>query len=222
MKILQSSFFRALAAMAAGILLVRYPDNTVIGIVITIGVIFLLSGIVSVLSYINSRRHANDYVIYDAQGRIISAQAPMFPIVGIGSMILGAILAITPETFINTLMYIIGAMLILGAIGQYMSIINIRRYKALSFGYWLCPTLILLAGVYILINPISPISMAMSVLGWIMFFYGLVEAVHSILFYSDKRSWEKEQGQIVNASAEEITGDSTNDKAAAINDATAN
>ena len=37
MKILQSSFFRALTAIAVGVLLIKYPDNTVTGMVIAIG-----------------------------------------------------------------------------------------------------------------------------------------------------------------------------------------
>ena len=209
MKILQSTFFRALAAIAVGILLVRYPDNTVTGIVITIGVIFLLSGIVSVLSYLNARRHVSDYVIYDAQGRQIAGQTPMFPIVGIGSMILGAILSIMPGTFINALMYVIGAMLIIGAIGQYFAVISARRYGALSLFYWLSPTLILLAGVYLIVYPMSLLSTTMYLFGWLTLFYGLVEAVHSILFYSHKRRWEKEQEYKAKTFATEVTSETS-------------
>jgi len=76
MKILQSSFFRALTAIVVGALLIKYPDNTVTGIVVAIGVLFLLSGVVSLLSYWNARRHVSEYTIYDAQGRQIADQPP--------------------------------------------------------------------------------------------------------------------------------------------------
>ena len=49
MKILQSSVFRAICAIAIGILLIKYPDNTVTWITIAIGILFLLSGIISLV-----------------------------------------------------------------------------------------------------------------------------------------------------------------------------
>lgn len=204
MKILQSSFFRALTAIAVGVLLIKYPDNTVTGIVIAIGVLFTLSGLISVLTYWNARRHVSEYTIYDAEGRQITGQAPMFPIVGIGSMVLGAILALMPDTFINALMYIIGGILILGAVNQYMAIISARRYGIGSLWYWLWPSITLLAGLYVIIKPMAPLSMAMIILGWLTLFYGVTEAVNSILFYIGRRRWEKEQEELAKALEKEI------------------
>ena len=204
MKILQSSFFRALTAIAVGVLLIKYPDNTVTGIVIAIGVLFTLSGLISVLTYWNARRHVSEYTIYDAEGRQITGQAPMFPIVGIGSMVLGAILALMPDTFINALMYIIGGILILGAVNQYMAIISARRYGIGSLWYWLWPSITLLAGLYVIIKPMAPLSMAMIILGWLTLFYGVTEAVNSILFYIGRRRWEKEQEELAKALEKEV------------------
>lgn len=214
MKILQSSFFRALTAIAIGVLLIKFPDNTVTGIVITIGVLFALSGLISVLTYVIARRHESEYVIYDAQGRQIAGQAPTFPIVGIGSILLGTILAVMPGTFINALMYVIGAILILGAINQYLAIISVRRFGVSSLWFWLCPTLILLFGAFIIIKPMAPLSTAMFFLGWLTLFYGIVEALNSMLFYIGRRRWEKEQEELLKglettAAAEEMTDDGT-------------
>ena len=108
-KILQSSFFRAVAAIAVGILLIKFPDNTVKGITIAIGLLFLISGLVSVLTYWIARRHLSEYKIYDAEGREVTNEMPAFPIVGIGSMLLGGSLALMPSTFVSALMYVIGA-----------------------------------------------------------------------------------------------------------------
>lgn len=44
MKLLQSSVFRAICAIAVGIMLIKYPDNTVTWITIAIGVLFLFIG----------------------------------------------------------------------------------------------------------------------------------------------------------------------------------
>ena len=59
-KIFQSTAFRAICALVIGVLLIKFPDNTVTGITIAIGVLFLLSGVLSCLSYIQARRHASE------------------------------------------------------------------------------------------------------------------------------------------------------------------
>lgn len=195
MKILQSSVFRAVCAIVVGALLIMYPDNTVTGITIAIGVLFLVSGVISVLTYIHARRNVSEYKIYDAEGRLISGQQPTFPIVGVGSIILGFILALTPTTFVSALMYIIGIMLVLGALNQYIALIAGRRYGRISVWYWIMPTLILLSGLYVMIKPIAPLKMAMLILGWCMLVYGVVELINAFKFYSDKKKLQESQDQ---------------------------
>ena len=57
MKIFQSSIFRAISAIAIGILLIKYPNNTVTWMTVAIGILFLLSGLISVIVYVNARRN---------------------------------------------------------------------------------------------------------------------------------------------------------------------
>lgn len=193
MKILQSSVFRAICAIAIGILLIKFPDNTVTWITVAIGILFLLSGIISMVVYVHARKNVSEYKITDAQGRVVAGEKPTFPIVGVGSIILGFLLALTPNIFITALMYIIGAILILGAINQYMNLINARRYGKIGFGYWIFPSVILLIGLYVIIKPLAPASMAMLVLGWCSLLYGVTEMINSLKFYSDKRKARQAQ-----------------------------
>jgi uncharacterized membrane protein HdeD (DUF308 family) len=190
-KILQSSVFRALCAIVIGGLLIKYPDNTMTGITIAIGALFLVSGIISIVTYFWSKRHVSEYKIYDAEGNLVAGEQQTFPIVGIGSAILGLILALTPTAFVSALMYVIGAILILGAINQYMNLINGRRYGRVSFWYWITPTLIMLTGIYVLVKPMTPLSMAMLILGWCTLVYGVVELVNALKFYRDKKNWQQ-------------------------------
>lgn len=195
MKILQSSVFRALCAILVGILLIKFPDNTVKGITMAIGVLFLVSGLISCITYFWAKRHVSEYKIYDADGNLVAGEQPTFPIVGIGSAILGLILALSPTAFVSALMYIIGAILILGAINQYMSLLSGRRYGHISLWYWLMPTLILLTGLYVIAKPMAPLEMAMLVLGWCTLLYGVVELINALKFYRDKKSWIASQEQ---------------------------
>lgn len=69
MRILQSALFRALCAIVIGVLLIRYREQTMTWITITIGVLFFLSGIISLTTYFVSRKNTLDVEIYDANGK---------------------------------------------------------------------------------------------------------------------------------------------------------
>ena len=210
MKILQSSVFRAICAIAIGILLIKYPDNTVTWLTVAIGILFLLSGVISVIVYVNARKNVSEYKITDAEGRVITnTEQPTFPIVGVGSIILGALLALTPNIFITALMYIIGGILILGAINQYMNLINGRKYGKIGFGYWVFPSVVLLIGLYVMIKPMATPSLAMLILGWCSLLYGVTELINSLKFHSDKRKLRQAQEITV---AEEIIEEPTTEE----------
>ena len=193
MRILQSSVFRAICAIIIGALLIKFPDNTVMGITVAIGVLFLISGLISCVTYFWAKRNVSDYKIYDAEGNLVAGEKPTFPIVGIGSAILGLILSLSPKAFVSALMYIIGAILILGAINQYMSLIGGRRYGRVSLWYWIMPTLILLTGLYVMLKPMAPLNTAMLILGWCTLVYGVAELINAVKFYNDRKRFEKSQ-----------------------------
>lgn len=205
MKILQSSVFRSISAIAIGCLLIKYPDNTVTWITVAIGILFLLSGLISLIVYVHARKNVSEFKIMDSEGHVIAGEKPTFPIVGVGSLILGAMLALTPNVFITALMYIIGAILILGAINQFMNLVNARRYGKVGFGYWVFPSVVLLIGLYVIIKPMVPASMAMLILGWCSLLYGVTELVNSLKFHADKRKFRQAQEVPV---AEEIIEES--------------
>ena len=139
MKALQSYIFRAISAIVVGALLVKYREETVTWLTILIGVIFFVSGVISCIAYISARRTANGTEIFDAQGQRITPSMPSFPLVGIGSIILGGVLALSPDTFTSGLMYVLAIILILGALGQFFSFlllgfsnIGLRLFKTLA------------------------------------------------------------------------------------------
>ena len=174
-------------------MLIKYPDNTVTWITIAIGVLFLLSGVISLVAYYHALKNVSEYTITDAEGNVVSGQKPTFPIVGVGSAILGLILALTPTVFVKALMYIIGAVLVLGAVNQFMNLLNARKYGKISFGYWIFPSVILLIGLFVIIKPLAPAEMAMLVLGWCSLLYGVTELINSLKIHNEKRKFTKAQ-----------------------------
>lgn len=193
MKLLQSSIFRAICSIVIGILLLKYPDNSVTWLTMAIGVLFLLSGIIALISYWNARRHAGEYTITDAQGNVLSGSQPAFPLVGIGSVILGMTLVLSPGMFIRWLMYILGAMLILGSINQLIVLIAARRYGSIGAFFWIAPILILITGILIFVKPMESAELPMLILGWCMLVYGVTEAINSLMVYSLRRRMKRQQ-----------------------------
>lgn len=191
MKVLQSSLFRAFCSIAIGALLIKYRGVTVTWITIAIGILFLISGIISCVTYFMAIRNADNYKITDAEGNVMNSYKPAFPIVGLGSIILGFLLAITPNIFVTTLMYILGAVLILGAINQYMNLANARKIGNIPFVFWICPTLILLTGLFVVLKPMETAELPLLIIGWCSLLYGITEIINAMKLSSQHRKYKK-------------------------------
>lgn len=185
MKILRSAVFRAICAIVTGILLINNPDSTVRGITIAIGVMFLVSGVISCATYLNARKNSAGAEIYDADGRLIASPRPPFPLVGIGSILLGLILAVIPDTFVKSLMYVLGALIILGAINQFIALAGARRVFRVPAWFWVCPSVILITGIFVMVKPMDSATVPLLILGWCLLFYGVTECVNAMKIYRE-------------------------------------
>ena len=205
MKLLQSSFFRAICSIVIGILLLKYPDNSVTWLTMAIGILFLLSGIIAMLSYWTARRHAGEYTITDAEGNVISGSQPSFPIVGIGSVILGLTLMLSPDMFVRWLMYILGAMIILGSINQLIVLIAARRFGSIGAFFWIAPIILLIIGILIFVKPMESAELPLIILGWCMLVNGVTEVINSLMVYSLRKRMKRQQEEAAKGlEAEEI------------------
>ena len=211
MKLLQSSFFRAICSIVIGILLLKYPDNSVTWLTMAIGILFLLSGIIAMISYWTARRHAGEYTITDAEGNVISGSQPSFPIVGIGSVILGLTLILSPDMFVRWLMYILGAMIILGSINQLIVLIAARRFGSIGAFFWIAPIILLIIGILIFVKPMESAELPLIILGWCMLVYGVTEVINSLMVYSLRKRMKRQQEEAAKGlEAEEIKEEQEN------------
>lgn len=195
MKVLQSSVFRAICAIAVGAMLIKNPDSTVRGITIAIGVLFLVSGVISCLAYFNARLHSAENEVYDANGKLLVGGKPMFPIVGVGSVILGFVLALMPDAFVTSLMYVLGAIILLGAFNQFMVLLQTRKYAVLPLWYWVSPTLILLTGLFVMIKPMETAGLPLLILGWCLLLYGFSECINAFKIHQYKKMLQQNNEQ---------------------------
>ena len=200
MRLIQSSIIRAIVAIVIGALLVKYRVETMTWITIAAGILFFISGAISCTAYyFEKEKAAKVPPITDEKGDIVKASPPIFPIVGIGCAVLGIILTLMPNEFITWVVYIFAAILILGAVNQFMNLASSRQFARVPLLFWLFPSVTLGIGIYIIAQPMDAAALPLKVIGWCLMFYGVVELVNAIKINQMKRAYEKiENAKIVN------------------------
>ena len=198
MKVIHSSIFRAVCAIIVGVLLIQYREQTVTWITIAIGVLFFLSGVISLASYWAAKRNAEKMqgqILSDSNGKPIMGIMPKFPLVSVGSLILGLLLALMPQVFIAWLMFILAFILILGALTQFVNLASAAKMGRVGILFWLFPSALLLLGLLAIIKPSAIASAPLFIIGWGMLIYGVVELLNAFKVSNNKRIWLKNQQQ---------------------------
>ena len=146
----------------------------------------------------NGYRHVIPVIRYHrldilAEGNDISGSQPSFPIVGVGSVILGLTLLLSPDMFVRWLMYILGAMIIIGSINQLIILIAARRFGSISAFFWIAPIVLLIVGILIFVKPMESAELPLIILGWCMLVYGVTEVINSLMVYSLRKQMKRQQ-----------------------------
>lgn len=218
MRIIQSSIFRALLAIVFGYLLVMYRNELLHWTTIAFGCLFFLSGLISVIAYYVEKRRAmniadrlqamsemrGDEMETPAEDDIKRSLLPTFPIVGIGSMILGVILAIMPTTFVHGMMYVVSGLLVLGALNMISNLIMAHKFASIGVGFWVMPILLLTLGVAMIVKPDLFAAMPFRILGWALIIYGVIECINAIKISQCHKQYERIQAAQQAASKAEI------------------
>ena len=168
MKKLNYSFIRIIFALIIGLILVVWPNAAIEYIIIAIGVVFIASGLITLLSYLGqSSKKRGKYV---------------FPLDGLGAFLLGLMLIIIPTFFANIFTYILGFILLLGGIQQVASLTSARRWIRVPVGFYVVPSLILLVGLLSLLNPIGVQETALIIIGLASIVYAISELINWFKF----------------------------------------
>ena len=213
MKLLQISIIRAIAAIVVGVLLLKYDEAVLKGLTIAMGIMFLIAGIVSLVEWINLRRKKADFRVMDdgeaGKGKGGTHQ-PMFPIVGLGSVLLGLILSLTQTAdFLTWAMYLLGGVLILGGLNLMMNLLSARKMEPVDGLLWIVPAAIVLTALFAMIKGLVPAKTTTTSLGVTSLVYAIAEMGYSMLFSAIRKRYEKTQAQVRRAS--EYKGAKAND-----------
>lgn len=166
MKGLSYSFLRIICALVIGLVLVMFPDQASDYFVITIGVIFLVPSLISIIGYY-------------AQGSEVRRR---FPIEGIGSLLFGLWLVIMPGFFADLLTFVLGFILVMGGVQQIASLVAARKWVLVPGGFYVVPVLILIAGLIALFNPTGVRSTAFIIIGVTSLVYAVSELINWFKF----------------------------------------
>ena len=153
MKKVNNSILRSAFAMILGFVLVLWPEAAVTYLVIAIGICFILPGIFSLLSYFTREN-------------------------GAGSILFGAWLVVMPAFFVNILMYILGALLVIAGIQQITMLVSARKWSIVPLGFYVMPALILLTGIMIIAYPFGAAANTFVIFGVASIFYGVIELLN--------------------------------------------
>lgn len=165
---------------------------------IAIGTLFFISGVISCIAYyVQKRRYMkmemDGIVITDSEGNVVKNASPAFPIVGIGSMILGMVLAFRPEVFIEFGSYIFAGIIILGTMSQFISLLTAVKYGKVHWMYWVMPILMFILSLVVIFNPTFIASAPFFFIGWCMMLYGIVEIINALKVHRLRKVAEKKQ-----------------------------
>ena len=135
--------------------------------IMTIGVLFLIPGLISVLGYFFRNKQSSKKT---------------FPIDSIGGVLLGLALIVAPTFFVRILMYVLAGLLIFAGIMQLHSLFIVRKRIRIPVAFYLVSVLILLTGIVILFNPFDAPKIAFIILGIACVIYGVSELVNYLKF----------------------------------------
>ncbi|MBR2103047.1 MAG: DUF308 domain-containing protein [Prevotella sp.] len=204
MRILNSFIVRAICAAITGYLLVMYRTEMVQWLTIAVGALFFISGVFSLIFYYSEKLRAQKVAerlktmaeLRDGEGApqnpddIVRAVSPSFPIVGVGSIILGAILGFMPSDFVKGTMYALSALLILGGISQIYNLVCARRLAHIPWPWWVFPVVVAAVGVFMVARPMEMAALPFRILGWGLMLYAVVEIVNGIQIFRIRRRIE--------------------------------
>lgn len=168
MKVVNSYIFRAVCALLVGILLVSNPERMTGLLVQVIGGLFLLSGLVSLVSYAM-------ICLSDKSG-----MRPAFPLVGLGSLLFGIFLIFFPALFVTYLMYVFGFLMVVGGVNQIWNLFRLRRLIPFRWYVLLAALVIAGMGVFVLFKPMESAALPFILLGVNFILFGIAELVNGV------------------------------------------
>ena len=142
MNAFQNPLIRIIASIAAGLLLLLYPNAALSTILLIIGILVGVPSLYTILAYLLSGA---------------SKRKGPFPVLSAILLLFGCSLILVPSWYIGVTIYVLGGVLVLIGVYQLLYLLTLKKSVKRKAGWvsYLLPVLILLIGIEILVNPFS-------------------------------------------------------------------
>jgi len=158
----RNRILRSLCILVLGILLTMYSADAPAIFVQCLGALFILPGIISLLTLLRKGRTRQETLLY--------------PILGIGTIIFGTLLIALPSLFIAAFMYVIAGILILAGAVQFLSCLRMRQTGiGIHAAAFVLPLLTFGSGIFVLVHPLATASLPFVIMGAAYIIYALTE-----------------------------------------------
>lgn len=174
---------RGITALLIGGLLVFWSQSAVTYLIMAIGCLFLIPGLLSLLAYLRNT---------SSEGTRRFGWSQML---GVGSILFGLCLIVSPVFFEKSLMYALGIILSYAGLSEIIQLTAARQWVRVPGGFYVTPVLVMLLGIFILFNPIESANLPFIILGIGCMVYGLSDMVNVIKFR--RRNSDVEEVQVV-------------------------
>ena len=145
---MNTQIIRCISVLLIGVLFLTLGDSALSLLITLVGVLFMVPGIVSLTTYI---LHQN--------------QQSIFPFAGLGSLLLGLWLVVSPAFFVSIFMYVLGGVLTAFGVYQLVMLIISSRLLPVSWPLYLFPTVVLLLGLFVIFNPFEAAALPFIIIG---------------------------------------------------------
>jgi len=174
---------RGITALLIGGLLVFWSQSAVTYLIMAIGCLFLIPGLLSLLAYLRNT---------SSEGTRRFGWSQML---GVGSILFGLCLIVSPVFFEKSLMYALGIILSYAGLSEIIQLTVARQWVRVPGGFYVTPVLVMLLGIFILFTPIESANLPFIILGIGCMVYGLSDMVNVIKFRH--RNSDVEEVQVV-------------------------
>ena len=173
----KGGIYRAVLAILLGLALLIWPADALKYVVMLIGIVFLAIGIIAFISSRNREEHQRSFA----------------PLSGIGSVILGLLLVCLPSTFATVFMFLLGFILVVAAVGQFVTLAAARQFGRIAPVSFLFPVLILIVGIVILFDPFSSAESVFILFGIPAVFYGVTDLLNQYSIRKMRKASEEKE-----------------------------
>lgn len=174
---------RGISALLLGILLVFWSQSAVQYLIMGVGCLFLIPGVFSLIA---------SFRMSSAKG---TSHFGWSQVLGIGSILFGLCLIVSPVLFEKSLMYALGIIVTFAGLGELVQLVAARQWFHVSIWFYVTPILVMLTGIFILFNPIESANIPFIILGVCCMVYGISDMVNIVKFR--RRNSDVEEVQVV-------------------------